>query len=147
MSTFTRLFIAPSRLEWWEWGYVAGAAGLVGLGVSAFAGYIPPPLVVALVLHVAADFFLQSGETARLKGERGRHLAVHALVAGGLPLALAGLAAGSPTAVLAWAACGAAGHYLVDWTRKFGLRRLALGVCLDQACHLALLLMLTLPWK
>jgi hypothetical protein len=100
--------------------------------------------VVALVLHIAADFTLQSAETARGKGERGRHLLVHALAAGGFPLAVAGLVTGQPATVIAWATAGAASHYAVDWTRKFGLRQLWPGVILDQAGHLLIILVLAL---
>jgi hypothetical protein len=99
---------------------------------------------VALTLHVAADFTFQSPETALRKAECRRHLLVHALAAGGLPLAVAGLLTGNPLAVVTWMVAGAISHYLVDWTRKFGLRQGALAVILDQACHLLTILVLVL---
>ena len=74
----------------------------------------------------------------------GRHLLVHALAAGGLPLAVAGLGTGNPVAVVTWTAVGAASHYAVDWTHKFGLQQVALAVVLDQACHLLTILVLVL---
>jgi hypothetical protein len=107
-------------------------------------GYVPHPAAAAVLVHVAADFTCQSTETAANKGERGRHLLVHACVAGGLPLAIAGLVAGNPVAVLTWMAVGIVGHYAVDWTRKFGLRSVVLGAILDQASHLSVILTLTL---
>lgn len=135
---------SPSLLQWWEWGQVLGTAGLVALATLLMAGYVLHPAAVAVLLHVAADFAFQSTETALRKGERGRHLLVHALVAGGLPLAVAGLVTGYPVAVVTWAAAGAASHYALDWTRKFGLRQVAAGVVLAQACHLLTILVLVL---
>lgn len=124
-----------SLLQWWQWGEVIGAAGLIVLAVLLVAGHVPHPAAVAILVHIAADFTFQSAETVSRKTERGHHLLVHALAAGGLPLAIAGLISGNPLAVLSWMAAGAASHYAVDWTRKFGLRRLVLAVALDQGCH------------
>ncbi len=133
-----------SLLEWWEWVEILGAAGLVALLILLITGRIPHPAVVALTLHVAADFTFQSPETALRKGECRRHLPVHALAAGGLPLAVAGLLTQNPLAVVTWTVAGAISHYVVDWTRKFGLRQVALAVTLDQACHLLTILVLVL---
>ena len=144
MSTLVRLWTSPARLLWWDWGKILGATALAGLVVALAMGYVPSPAVMAAVLHLAADFTFQSAETSARKGERGWHLVVHSLVAGGLPLALSGLLAGHLAAVLPWTAAGAAIHFAVDWTRKFGLRSLPLAVGLDQACHLAVILALTL---
>ena len=135
---------SPSLLQWWEWAQVMGAAGLVALAILLMTGYVPHLAVVAVLLHVAADFSFQSSETALRKGESGRHLLVHALAAGGLPLAVAGLGTGNPVAVVTWTAVGAASHYAVDWTRKLGLQQVALAVVLDQACHLLTILVLVL---
>jgi hypothetical protein len=134
----------PSLLEWWEWGKIIGAAGLVALAIITIAGYIPHPVLVALTLHVAADFTFQSPETALRKPESRRLLLIHALGAGGLPLAAAGLVAGNSLAVLIWTAAGVLCHYAVDWTRKFGLRQTALAVGLDQTCHVLTILILVL---
>ena len=117
---------------------------MVVLGVLLIVGRVPHPLAIAALLHIAADFTFQSAETAAQKGKRDRHLLVHALAAGGLPLAVAGWTSGDPIAVVLWAALGTASHYAVDWTRKFGLRRLAVAVTLDQACHLTLAVTLVL---
>jgi hypothetical protein len=73
-----------------------------------------------------------------------RHLLVHALAAGGLPLAVAGLLTQNPLAVVTWMVAGAISHYAVDWTRKFGLRQVALAITLDQICHLLTILVLVL---
>ena len=135
---------SPSRVPWWAWVEIAGAAGLVVLVALILAGRIPHPLAIGALLHLAADFTFQSNETSVQKVKRGRHLLVHALAAGGLPLAIAGLLAGSPAAVLAWTATGVVSHYAIDWTRKFGVRRVALGVLLDQACHVVTILVLAL---
>jgi hypothetical protein len=143
IPTLTRLQ-SPSRLRWWEWGKIVGLIGLVALAVLFVTGGTPHPAVVAVLLHIALDLTLQSTETCLRKGDRGRHLLVHALVSGGLPLAIAGLVAGNPVAALTWAVAGALSHYAVDWTRKFGLRHRALGCTLDQACHLLTILVLAL---
>jgi uncharacterized protein DUF3307 len=134
----------PSRVPWWRWVEIGGACGLIALMVLFAIGRSPHPLAIAALLHIAADFTFQSSETALLKAKRDHHLLVHALAAGGLPLAVAGLVAGSPISVIVWAALGAASHYAVDWTRKFGARRLALGIVLDQSCHVATILILAL---
>jgi hypothetical protein len=143
IQTLTRLR-SPSLLQWWEWAQVMGAAGLVALAILLMAGYVPHLTAVAVLLHVATDFTFQSSETALRKGESSRHLLIHALVAGGLPLAVAGLGTGNPVAVVTWTAVGAASHYAVDWTRKLGLQQVALAVVLDQACHLLTILVLVL---
>jgi hypothetical protein len=121
-----------------------GATGLVAVLILLIAGRIPHPAVVALTLHVAADFTFQSPETALRKAECRRYLLVHALAAGGLPLAVAGLLTQNPLAVVTWMVAGAISHYVVDWTRKFGLRQVALAIALDQTCHVLTILVLVL---
>jgi hypothetical protein len=135
---------SPAPLEWWEWVKILGAAGLVALLILLIAGRIPHPALVALTLHIAADFTFQSPETALRKGECRRHLLVHALAAGGLPLAVAGLLTQNPLAVVIWMVAGVISHYAVDWTRKFGLRHVGLAASSDQACHLLTILALVL---
>lgn len=135
---------SPLRLQWWGWAKLLGAVGLVPLTIMILAGHFPHPGVVAIVLHLAADFTFQSPQTALRKEERGHHLLVHALVAGGLPLAVEGLVIANPAAILAWTALGVASHYAVDWTRKFGLRQTTLAVILDQACHVVTILIIVL---
>ena len=134
----------PSRVPWWTWVENAGATGLVILAVLLLAGRALHPLAIGALLHVAADFTFQSHETSVQKAKRGRHLLVHALAAGGLPLAIAAFLARSPTAVVTWTAFGVVSHYAVDWTRKFGVRRVGLSVLLDQACHVLTILVLAL---
>jgi hypothetical protein len=135
---------SPQSLLWWEWGKLAGIAGLgLWMGFS-IAGLDLHPAAVAVLLHVVLDFTLQSSETCVRKDERGRHLLVHALVAGALPLAAAAFLARSPVAVLTWSAAGAVSHYVVDWTRKFGLRREAYRATVDQICHVLTILLLAL---
>ncbi len=133
----------PSRLQWWEWGDILGGIGIFILTLLLALDRVLHPTLVAVLFHIAADFTCQSSETAMRKGERGRHLLLHALAAGGLPLAVAGLVTGNLVLVIIWGAIGAGSHYLVDWTHKFGLRSVALGASLDQASHLMVILMLT----
>ncbi len=129
---------------YWQWGKLVGVVGLVVLAILLVIDRVPHPAIVAVILHIACDFTSQSSETALRKHERGRHLLVHALVAGGLPLALAGLVTGNMVTVLVWTTIGFVGHYAVDWTRRFGLEGTGWGVILDQVCHLLIILALVL---
>jgi membrane-bound metal-dependent hydrolase YbcI (DUF457 family) len=143
IRTLTRLY-SRTRLLWWEWGKVIGGLGLVGLAVLMAAGYVPSPAVAAIVLHFAIDFTLQSEETALHKVDRGRHLLVHSLVAGGIPLAVAGLMTERPVTALLWMVIGVISHYAVDWTRRFGFRQVALAAVSDQVGHLLTILFVVL---
>jgi len=134
----------PATLEWWEWGKIIGFVAFVWLAVYVVLGGIPSPTTVALVLHFAIDFTVQSPETAVRKIERGRYLLMHALIAGGLPLIVAGLVAGNPHRALIWMVIGAASHWAVDWTRRFGIRNPLLAALADQVCHLAVIAVLTI---
>ena len=147
IPTLTRLQ-SPASLVWWEWGTVLGIASIVVLAILAIVGCTPHPLAVAMLLHITADFTCQTAETALWKEESDRHLLVHALVAGGLPLIAAGLVTANPVVTVTWATIGAFSHYAVDWTHKFGLRQVAPGIILDQACHLLTILILVLAgWQ
>ena len=84
-----------------------------------------------------ADFSLQSAEAALRKVERSRHLLVYALAA-------AGSEVGDPATVVLWTTLSVAGHNAVDWTRKLGLRNEVMGNFLDQACHVATILVAVL---
>ena len=143
IPTLTRLQ-SPASLEWWEWGKVLGIASLVVLTLLSIVDCAPHPLAVAMLLHFTADFTCQAAETALRKEESNRHLLAHATVAGGLPLAAAGLATGNPVATVTWTAIGVAIHYAVDRTCKFRLGQAAPGIVLDQACHLLTILILVL---
>ncbi len=134
----------PLALEWWEWGKIIGFLALVWLAVFVMLGNTPSPATVALVLHFAIDFTMQSPETAVRKIERGRYLLMHALIAGGLPLIIAGLVAGNPRRALIWMVIGAASHWAVDWTRRFSIRNPLLAALADQVCHLAVIVVLTI---
>lgn len=133
----------PRTLRWWEWGKILGFLGLVWLLTAILLGYIPSPAIMALVLHFAIDFTLQSPKMAMRKVERGPFLVMHALIAGGLPLIIPGLMTGNPLTALIWMAIGAASHWAVDWTRRFGIRNPLLAALADQICHLAVILLLT----
>lgn len=127
---------APASLQWWEWCKLTGLIGLVALIAAVFAR--PAPFFIALALHWACDITVQSGETAMRKKERGRHLALHAIMAGGLPMAVAGLTI-SPVHAIIWAVVGVVSHYAIDYARKFGLGETMIGFVADQAAHLAIL--------
>jgi hypothetical protein len=143
MTTLTRLVTAPHRLCWWEWCKIAGATGLIALVASVLAGVDLPAAAVAALLHLAAGYTFQSAETAARKGERGRHLLVHALTAGALPLAAARLVTGNLPGVLVGAAVGLVSHWLIDATGKYGLGTTVAGVVLDQVSHVLVILALT----
>jgi hypothetical protein len=134
----------PAGRPWWHYLEIGGATGLVVLAILLVVGYIPHPATMAALLHVAADFTFQSPETARKKKTRDYHLLLHAMAAGGLPLAIAAILTQDPLVVVLWAVMGTVSHYVVDWTRKFGLRRTAPAILLDQACHLLTILLLVL---
>lgn len=144
MSTLTTLVTSPQRLAWWEWCKVAGAAGLIAAAASVLAGVHLPAAAIAVLLHLAADYTFQSAETAARKGERGRHLLVHALTAGAWPLAMAGLATGNLPGVLLGAVVGSVSHWLIDATGKYGLGCTAVGIVLDQVSHLVVILVVTM---
>lgn len=48
MCTLIRFLTAPTHLRWWEWGRIAGAAGLLALVISLCFGGILHPALVAL---------------------------------------------------------------------------------------------------
>jgi hypothetical protein len=129
---------------YWKCGKILGGVGVVALIALFITGHTPHPAIIAVILHITADFTLQSPAMALRKHERGHHLLIHALVAGGLPLAIAGLACRNPAAVLIWTVIGVVSHYAVDWTRRFGLSDTSLGIVLDQIAHLAIILSLVL---
>ncbi|MBN1977206.1 MAG: DUF3307 domain-containing protein [Anaerolineae bacterium] len=144
MSTLATLVTAPMRLRWWEWCKIAGGAGLIVTVASVLAGLDLPAAVVAVLLHFAADYTFQSAETAARKDKAGWHLLVHALTAGALPLAIAGLVAGDLPGVLLGVAVGSVSHWLIDVTGKYGLGCTVAGVFLDQVSHLAVILIVTM---
>jgi hypothetical protein len=148
MTILAKLVSRPAELAWWEWAKLAGAVGILVLGLMmALLAWIPSPVALALLLHLFCDFTAQSGETAANKGRSRRHLWAHALAAGGLPLVIAGLSTGSPWPVLVWPVLATVGHATVDGTDKFGLGPCALGVFLDQAAHAGtILLIVGLVW-
>ena len=141
LATWLRRLHLPT---YWKCGKFVGAVGLGVLAILLMTGHIPHPAVVAILLHIAGDFTLQPPEMALRKHERGRHLLVHALVAGGLPMAVAGLTTGDPVTTLTWTVVSVITHYAVDWTRRFGLEGTPWGVVLDQVCHLLIILAIVL---
>lgn len=137
----------PELLVWWEWGKVVGAVVLVVLGVLFILGRAPRPAIVGVLLHITSDFTFQSPGMALRKWERGPHLLIHAIVGGGFPLVVAGFMQGGLVVALTWATIGAVCHYAIDWSRRFGIQRLALGVALDQASHvLSILIVIGISW-
>ena len=136
MSQSLSLVFAPSRLQWWQWGKLFGAVGLVALLCwMAASGALPHPLVLGVVAHLACDFSLQSDWVAGEKSKRGKALLYHALIAGGLPGALVGLYAG-PVGCLSAIVIGVVSHYAIDYTCKFGCKSVAVGATLDQVAHI-----------
>ena len=126
MTILTMAFTRPRQLLYWQWGKLVGALLLPLTGVGGLLG--------ALALHVAGDFTFQTDLMARRKALGCKvALALHALVAGGLPgLLLGGLLGGL---------VGFVTHYAIDSTGKFGLGP-TLGPIVDQAAHVAVLVVL-----
>ncbi len=141
IPTFAQLR-SPSSLQWWEWGKVLGIVNFIIVAILSMANCTLHPLVLAMLLHITADFSCQSSETSLRKGKSKRHLLVHALVGGGLPIVAVGLTMVNPVALVTRTVISVVVHYVVDRTQKFGLGQTALGIILDQACHLLTILIL-----
>jgi len=113
---------------------------LTGILLAATLPALPrqyAPLVVAVALHLLLDFSLQS-EWATTKAHNRRALLAHSAIAGFLPLAGLGLAAGNPALALIGGLVGFVSHLAVDGSGKFGLP-LWPGLAVDQAAHLAVI--------
>ena len=114
---------------------------LAGILLAATLPALPQryaPLAVAIALHLLLDFSLQS-EWATTKAHNRRALLVHSLVAGFLPLAGMGLAAGNPALALAGGPVGFVSHLAIDGSNKLGLPRWP-GLVVDQAAHLVVIM-------
>jgi hypothetical protein len=141
--TAIAIAIRNKSLQWWQWAKLIGAVSLVGLLVAFVSGISVPSFAIGLIMHLSCDFAFQSSETAGRKGERGRHLVVHSLIAGGLVGLLTGLSV-SLWAGIGGMIIGTMSHYGIDYSRKFGLANWKLGVALDQLAHLGAILAITL---
>ena len=142
MTTLTSAIRKSQSLAWWQWIELLGAISFVVLLIAFVCGVKVPSFVIGLILHIAMDFTFQSSETAGRKGERGRHLAVHALIAGGLVGLLTGLSV-SLWAGIGGLIIGGLSHYGIDYSRKFGLANWKLGLALDQVLHLGAIAIIT----
>ena len=113
---------------------------LAGILLAATLPWLPQryaSLVVAVILHLLLDFTLQL-QWATTKATNRRALLVHSLVAGFLPIAGLGLAAGNPGLALVGGLVGFAVHLAIDSRDKFGLPRWP-GLVVDQVAHLAVI--------
>lgn len=120
-------------MHWWDYPSIAGIL------LAATLPWLPRqyvPLAVAVALHLILDFTLQS-EWATTKATNRRALLVHSLLAGFLPLAGLGLAAGDPGLALVGGLVGFAAHLAIDSRDKFGLP-LWPGLAVDQVGHLVI---------
>lgn len=144
MTTIASAIRNGQSLAWWQWLKLLGAISLVVLVVALVTGCNVPSLMIGLTLHLACDFTFQSSETAGRKGERGRHLIVHSLIAGGLVGTLTGLSV-SPWAGMEGLVIGMLSHYGIDYSRKFEslVPNWKLGVALDQAVHIGAIVIIT----
>jgi len=116
---------------------------LAGILLAATLPALPQryaPLAVAIALHLLLDFSLQS-EWATTKAHNRRALLLHSLVAGFLPLAGLGLAAGNPALALVGGLVGFVSHLAIDGSNKFGLPRWP-GLAVDQVLHLTVIICL-----
>ena len=116
---------------------------LTGILLAATLPVLPrryAPLAVAVALHLLLDFTLQS-KWATTKASDNRALLVHSLIAGFLPLAGLGLAAGNPDLALVGGLVGFGTHLVIDAGDKFGLPFLP-GLAMDQAAHLAVIMII-----
>jgi hypothetical protein len=119
---------APSTLAWWEWGKLLG---LLLFAISAAARAIPgaPALIAAMGWHTFFDFTCQWDRLTHAKAcKKTWALVAHGLIAGGLPMLLAGCL-NSRIVIFAVLA-----HILIDATNKLGLRE-PWGPIADQVAH------------
>lgn len=113
-------------LRWWQWGKLLG-------GLSPLTWLTDSRLCAAVGMHVLCDFTLQADWMAEGKAQgKLLPLAVHSLVAGALPGAVAAGPGG--------AAIGFLTHLAIDGLGLSGNG--ALGAALDQALHVAVLCLL-----
>lgn len=113
---------------------------LAGILLAATHPWLPrryAPLAAAVALHLLLDFTLQS-QWATTKATNRRALLVHSAIAGFLPIAGMGLAAGDPGLALVGGLVGFGSHLAIDSRDKFGLP-LWPGLAVDQAGHLVVI--------
>lgn len=120
------LFANVRRIDPWLYPKFA-AAMAVALCLSLGA----PRIALAMALHSLVDFTLQPAWmcAAKARGDRGV-LALHSLLAGGLPGWIVGGWSG--------ALIGMATHWAIDSRNKFGLRGMV-GLVFDQALHVVVI--------
>jgi len=121
-------------LHWYDY------PSLLGILLAVTLPALPrqyAPLAVAVALHLLLDFTLQS-EWATTKASDNRALLGHSLVAGFLPLAGLGLAAGDPGLALIGGLVGFVAHLAFDSRDKFGLPMWP-GLVVDQVAHLVVI--------
>lgn len=124
-------------MHWWDYFSLVGVLLVIALPVLP-CQYTP--LVVAIALHLLLDFTLQSG-WACSKATNHNALLLHSTVAGFLPMAGMGLAAGNPGFAFIAGMFGFGVHLAIDGQDKFGLP-LWPGLVVDQALHLAVIIIL-----
>lgn len=141
MSVIVARFVkAPISLQWWEYFKLVGIVALAAVLGGLLAGAELDGRVVGLAFHTVLDFTLQSNWVAANKGNRGKALLFHAIIAGGLPGAIKGMMSGGLVGCLIGVVLGTTSHYAIDYTRKFNCKSVAMGIVLDQVAHLAVLL-------
>jgi hypothetical protein len=115
------------------WLYPKAAAALAVVACMALGA---PRMEMALALHGLMDFTLQPAWmcAAKARGDQ-KTLALHAIMAGGLP--------GWFVGGLIGAVVGMATHWAIDSRNKFGLRGIA-GLALDQALHVAVIIVIVI---
>lgn len=123
----------PTQLMWWQWGKLIGAVTLVALLVALTMGMDVHHIIIAITLHIALDFSLQTNTIAMHKHERKTALLVHAIIVGGIPAIVTGSLVGIALGIIT--------HYAIDYTRKFGLNETH-GAIADQLAHVLVLVTL-----
>lgn len=143
MSVIVARFVkAPASLEWWEHGKLLGMVALGAVFGGMLAGAKLDGWVVGLAFHTVLDFTLQSNWVAANKGNRGKALLFHAIIAGGLPGAIKGMMSGGLVGCLIGVVLGTTSHYAIDWSRKYGIKDLRIAIVTDQLSHLVVLLLI-----
>ena len=133
-ATLKVLVTSPRELVWWQWMKLVSAVALVLLAFALLIGVRVPLVIQRVVLHLALDFALQSNWVAAGKVQRKRALIVHSTIA-----ALPAIASESVATVILSLVVYSLSHYIIDYTRKFGIENMKLGAIVDQAAHLIVL--------
>ena len=128
----------PGWPLWFEWGETIGPYSFLALSFILYKGVWVHPLIVATVVHLFVDFFVQTDDTSqkKLSGDVSA-LAMHSILSGGYPALVLGFVKGDLWVV----AASVLAHVGIDASRKFGLPN-PYGPIIDQLAHILTLIII-----